>query len=64
MEEKYNSLQKIIEEQNRMLAEMREELRASRTEQHASSSVPSSSDIHLTHGSSDTSYMEQDETHS
>lgn len=31
MEEKYNSLEKIMEEQNRMLAEMRKELRRSRT---------------------------------
>ncbi|XP_043807661.1 uncharacterized protein LOC122722073 [Manihot esculenta] len=44
-EEKYNSLQKLVEDQNQVIAQMREELQTTKMGQQSSSLMPSSSDI-------------------
>ncbi|XP_021603852.1 uncharacterized protein LOC110608874 [Manihot esculenta] len=44
-EEKYNSLQKIVEDQSQIIAQMRDELQATRMGQQSSSLMPSTSDM-------------------
>ncbi|XP_043805283.1 uncharacterized protein LOC110629235 [Manihot esculenta] len=44
-EEKYNSLHKLIEDQNQIIAQMRDELQATRMGQQSSSLMPSTSDM-------------------
>ncbi|XP_043814818.1 uncharacterized protein LOC122724339 [Manihot esculenta] len=44
-EEKYNSLQKLVEDQNQIIARMRDELQATRMGQQSSSLMPSTSDM-------------------
>ncbi|XP_021626353.1 uncharacterized protein LOC110625118 [Manihot esculenta] len=57
-EEKYNSLQKLVEDQNQMIAQMRDELQAAKMEQQSSSLMPSSSDSPPTHKSLGDSHMD------
>ncbi|XP_043815725.1 uncharacterized protein LOC122724542 [Manihot esculenta] len=44
-DEKYNSLQKLVEDQNQIIAQMRDELQATRMGQQSSSLMPSTSDM-------------------
>ncbi|XP_043813898.1 alpha/beta hydrolase domain-containing protein 17C-like isoform X4 [Manihot esculenta] len=57
-EEKYNSLQKLVEDQNQMIAQMRDELQTAKMGQQSSSLMPSSSDNPPAHRSLGDSHMD------
>ena len=57
-EEKYNSLQKLVEDQNQIIARMRDELQATRMGQQSSSLMPSSSDSPSAHRSLGDSHID------
>ncbi|XP_043813828.1 uncharacterized protein LOC110616914 isoform X3 [Manihot esculenta] len=57
-EEKYNSLQKLVEDQNQLIAKMRDELQTAKMGHQSSSLMPSSSDIPPAHRSLGDSHMD------
>ncbi|XP_043807309.1 mitochondrial outer membrane protein porin of 34 kDa-like [Manihot esculenta] len=57
-EGKYNGLQKLVEDQNQLIAQMRDELQTAKMGQQSSSLMPSSSDIPPAHRSLGDSHMD------